>query len=153
MAIEEQLLLCVRHILIETDATGPFADSAAIGPGLAIRAGWLASELVRRLQPVALPTTADLAGDGTLVALPTRDDGARHLVVLFVDRRTDDGPARDVRVTLPPGRFAARASTLSAATLAATDVTVDDADLGSQRGHVQIGVPAHSVVILSADAQ
>ena len=32
MAIEEQLSMCVRHILIETDATGPFADSAAIGP-------------------------------------------------------------------------------------------------------------------------
>ena len=153
MAIEERLLLCVRHILIETDASGPFADSAAIGPSLAEKPGWFASELVRRLQPVALPTSADLAADGTLVALPTRDDAMTHLVVLFVDRRTDDGPARTVRLALPAGRYAAHASTLTGATLAATDVTVSDGDLGTARGSLNVVVPAHSVVVLSADAQ
>ena len=56
MCSEEQLLLCVRHILIETDGSGPFADSAAIGPSLQPKAGYFASQLVRRLQAVALPS-------------------------------------------------------------------------------------------------
>jgi hypothetical protein len=152
MCAEEQLLLCVRHILIETDASGPFADSAAIGPSLQPKAGYFAAQLVRRLQAVAFPSQ-DLAADGTLVALPTRDDASARITVLLVDRRTDDGPARDVRVTLPPGSFAATSSTLTGATLAATDVTVTDADLGRTSGSVHVVVPAHSVVVLSADAQ
>jgi hypothetical protein len=157
MAIEEQLLLCVRHILIETDPTGPFADSAAIGPSLALEPGYLASSLVRRLQPIALvasPPNASLVDDGSLVALPTRDAATQHLAVLFVDRRVDDGPARTVHVTLPSSaRFALHASTLTAGTLEDTDVTVADADLGVASDHVAVAVPAHSVVILSADAQ
>ncbi len=157
MAIEEQLLLCVRHILIETDPTGPFADSAAIGPSLAEEPGYLASALVRQLQPIALvtnPPSASLVADGSLVALPTRDGATRHLAVLLIDRRVDDGPTRNVRVTLPPrSRFAVHASTLTAGTLEDTAVTVSDSDLGVASGGVKVGVPAHSVVILSADAQ
>lgn len=152
MAVEEQLLACVRHILIETDASGPFADSAAIGPSLQKEAGYFAAALVRRLQPIAF-VTPQLDADGTLVALPTRDEAGAHLAVLLVDRRIDDGPARDVRLSLPHGAFAARASTLSAATLASTAVTVDDADLGRASGSIHVVVPAHSVVLLSADAQ
>ena len=153
MAVEEQLLMLVRHILIEANDKGPFADSAAIGPSLAKEPGYFASALVRRLQPVALPEPHDLVADGTLVALPTRDDAGSHLAVLFIDRRTDDGPAREVRLTLPSGRFAVHATTLTGATLAATDVSVTDADLGAASGSLHVTVPAHAVVLLSADAQ
>jgi hypothetical protein len=152
MAAEEQLLMSARHILVETDGSGPFADSAAIGPSLQPKPGYFAAQLVRRLAATALPV-ADLVADGTLVALPTRDDASAHVSVLLIDRRTDDGPARDVRVMLPPGSFAATSSTLTGATLAATDVAVADADLGRASGSVHVVVPAHSVVVLSAAAQ
>jgi hypothetical protein len=152
MAIEEQLLMSVRHILIETDGTGPFADSAAIGPQLEKKPGYFASQLLRRLQPIALPV-GDVVADGTLVALASRDAASLHLAVVIIDRRTDDGPARELRLSLPHGRFAVTASTLTAATLAATSVEVTDADLGRASGSVHVTVPAHALVVLSADAQ
>ena len=117
-------------------------------------------ELVRRLQPVALPTAstrrrAPRRHDGTLVALPTRDDASRHLAVLLRRpphrRRARD---RDVRLTLPAG------------TLRRAHLDAVGGDAGGDRRHRRRrrsgAAPtaastsrfrAHSVVVLSADAQ
>ena len=156
MAIEEQLLMSVRHILIETDPTGPFADSAAIGPMLKKEPGWFASELLRRLDvsATALPQPHDLVADGTLVALPTIDNtgAGASVVVLFIDRRIDDGPVRDVRLSLPAGKYDVHVYTLSAPTLASTEVTVDDNHTAGE-GSFHVAVPAHAVVMLDAEQQ
>jgi hypothetical protein len=152
MAIEEQLLMLARHILIETDASGPFADAAAIGPDYAAAPAYAALQLVRSLGDVAYPTP-DLVADGTLVALPTRSSDKGYLAVLLIDRRTDDGPAREVRVTLPPGHFTAAPYTLSATSLGDRQATLDNGLAEAVTGSVTVRVPAHGVVLLSAKAQ
>jgi hypothetical protein len=155
MSAEEQLAMTARHILIETDPSGPFADSAAIGASLAKKPGFEAAKLVRALREVALPAASDgtLIADGTLVALPTRDAATQHLAILLIDRRVDDGPARTVRLTLPPGGWRATQRTLTGDTLAATAVSVTDRDLGHTSGAIPVEIGAHSVVILAADAE
>jgi hypothetical protein len=153
MAIEEQLVMSVRHILIETDATGPFADAAAIGPGLAISPGYEAAEMVRALGDIAYPG-ADLAVDGTLVALPTRATATGFVAVLLIDRRTDDGPERDVRLSLPPGSYEVSVATLAGSSLADKAPSyLPGVSLGRATGSVHVPVAAHSVVILSATRQ
>ena len=158
VAIEEQLLLDVRHILIEEDPRGPFADSAAIGPGDAEKPGYyaaqlLAAQLLDTAVPLAGVRDGALVPDGTLVALATRDAATRRLAVVVIDRRLDDGAARQVRLTLPPGAWSAHATTLGGDTLAATTVRLADADLGSASGSLRLTVPAHALVLLSASAR
>ena len=147
MAIEERLPLVARHILIEDD-TGPFADSAAIGPGLAVRPAYDVLQLLSIFEDAVAFPTPDLARDGTLVALPARKPDGSALVLL-IDRRTDDGAARAVRVTLPAGSFDVSTPTLSGAL---DDRSARAALPPSQEatGSVNVQVPAHSVVILFA---
>jgi hypothetical protein len=148
MAIEEQLAMSVRHILIETDASGPFADSAAIGPALALEPGYRASALVTQLADKRAYPTADLTSDGTLVALPTRAGDGR-IALLLIDRRVDDGPARDVRLTLPPGSFSVETTTLAGAlTDKSVALTVEAG--ASATGSLHVTVGAHSAVVVSA---
>ena len=149
MAIEEQLAMSVRHILIETDASGPFADSAAIGPGLEREPGFEASTLIL---PLAGGTAYPLADPATdLVALPARTaDGG--LAVLLIDRRVDDGPARDVRVALPAGDWQVQTTTLAGA-IGDKSVALADGSRGHASGSVHVTVGAHSAVVLLAAAQ
>lgn len=150
MAIEERLPLLARHILIET-GTGPFADSAAIGPGLAVHPAYDVLQMMTLFAGAAALPTPELAGDGTLVALPARrPDGG--VLVLFIDRRTLDGAARVVRVALPPGGFDISTPTLSGA-LDDTTARADFPPGGSATGSVNVSVPAHSVVLLFAKPQ
>lgn len=158
VAVEEQLLLSVRHILIETAGGGPFADSAAIGPGLRTSPGYAAASLLSHaLGEVAVPLGAlgdgAVVADGTLVALATRDAATRALGLLLLDRRVDDGPAREVRLALPPGRWRLASSTLGAASVASTTATVTDADLGRASGSAQLRVTAHTLVIVRAQKE
>jgi hypothetical protein len=112
--------------------------------------------LAPRLQSVAVPlpgaSDGALVPDDSLVALATRDADTRALAILLVDRRIDDGPARDVRLSLPPGRWALTASTLTGDSLAAKTVQVTDADLGSADGSAHLSVPAHAIVVVDAHA-
>jgi hypothetical protein len=152
MAAEEQLLMSVRHILIETDASGPFADSAAIGPGLQIEPGALAAELLDELGDVAFPV-GELVADGSLVALATRASTTGELRILILDRRIDDGPPRDVRITLPQGHYRPVTATLAGASLADKTPTLTHAALDSDNGSARVSVGAHSAVLVSAGPQ
>ncbi|MCU1281148.1 MAG: hypothetical protein JWM53_4694 [bacterium] len=152
MAIEEQLAMSVRHILIETDAGGPFADSAAIGPGLAREPGHRASALLAMLEDSTAFPTAELVTDGTLVALPARFAGNGPVAVLLLDRRIDDGSARDVRLTLPPGSYRIQTVTLAGA-LTDKNVELASAELGAATGSVHLSVGAHSAVVVVATPQ
>ena len=147
MAIEEQLPLLVRHILIETEM-GPFADSAAIGQGLALSPAYDALQLLSMFQDAVAFPTPDLASDGTLVALPARKPDGSALVLL-IDRRVDDGAPRRVRVTLPSGSFDVSTPTLSGA-LDDRSTRADFTPSQTVSGSVSVSVPAHSVVILFA---
>ena len=155
VAIEEKLELSVRHILVEDEPNGPFADSAAIAaPSGARSPGYYAAQLVATSlagNAVALPGLSDgkLVADGSLVALATSDGDA--VAVLLVDRRlADSAPARVVRLTLPRAGMTADSTTLSGASLDATSTSVFKQPLVTDGTSVDLSVPPHSVVVLTA---
>ena len=150
VATEEQLVMSLRHILIEDDATGPFANSAAIlGPGHETQPGYH----VMRLLASALQTTsvpASLPIDD-VVALATRDATGGTLGLALIDRRPDTGDERPVvvDVTLPEGSFHGIVSTLTgdAPTAAGSDVKVSEAPIEAH-GSARLAVPMHGLAIV-----
>jgi hypothetical protein len=149
VAVEERLELCLRHILIEDDPHGPFADSAAIlGPDHTRTAPYqVMQRLAASLQATAVPIAS--TADPGLVMLATRDDAGATLGVVLIDRRpTALAPLR-VTMTLMPGRFTGTATLVSAPTLESTgsDVTVEDRPI-TANGSLDLELPPNAVAVV-----
>jgi hypothetical protein len=160
VALEEQLLMTLRHILIE-DRTSlfnlqePFANSAAILPDPATSGApyrttpgyWALRLLTEYLSGSVVPVRTEVPG---LVALASMDPGAGSAAVVLI-RNRPAGITWDVSVALPPGTWRGTATTLSGPVLYTpmTEIGGDRSRLGPATGTVMVGVPAHALVILA----
>lgn len=150
VAIEEKATIALRHVLIEDDATEPFADSAEIlGATHDAQPSFHVMRLLAEtLQNKVVPST-DAAPDVT--ALATRDENGDALGVVLVDRRIDGGddPPTPIDLALPAGSFDAKITTLRATSLSATrdDVSLDVTHAQSTET-IHVDVPPHGIVFL-----
>jgi hypothetical protein len=141
VAAEEDVLMTLRHILIEDDPSGPFAESAAIlGPERTRTPGYLVMELLARTLGDAWQPAQSSAED--LVVLATRD------AIVLLDRRVD---AIDVRtVSVPwPGAASGTQTTITGRHLdvIAADVAVTTAPIAG-RDLLLVQVPPGALVVL-----
>lgn len=145
VAVEEQLELSLRHILIEDDPHEPFADSALILGATRSPAYRLLTALAPALAGLsAVPVKTTPSG---LVALAARDAG--HALVLVIDRRPIALAATEVAATLPAGSWSGTASLLAAPDLDAKgdDVTRSDEPV-SATGIVHLTLPPNGVAVI-----
>jgi hypothetical protein len=145
VSIEENVLLALRHILIEDRTDEPFADSAAIaGPDHQLAAGYQVMRLLaRNLQPVAVSVTSS---DPDVVALATRNEAGDTLALVVIDRRTK-GSTRGISLALPQGKYAGTQTLLTAPQLTSTDVSVTESP-ASGTGTLSLQLPAHSLIVV-----
>ena len=145
VSIEENVLIALRHILIEDRTDEPFADSAAIsGPDHQLAAGYQVMRLLaRNLQPVAVSVTSS---DPDVVALATRNDAGDQVALVVIDRRTK-GAARAISLALPQGRFSGTQTLLTAPQLLSTDLTLTDSP-ATGSGTLPLKLPAHSLIVV-----
>jgi hypothetical protein len=157
VAIEEDWLLRMRHILIEDDPGEPFAASAAIlGPDHVRTPGWEASRLlVDGVLALHVPAAIDTADD--IVVLATRSTGeaaTAELAALVIDRRTGaDATPLTAALALPPGCWSGTTTTIDAPFLTSLDVTVTDTpvaatDTTTDAVAVDFTIPPTSIVLV-----
>ena len=144
VAIEEHVLLALRHVLIEDRTDEPFADSAAIaGPDHQLAPGYQVMRLLaRNLQAVAVPVTSS---DPDVTALATRNDAGDTIAIVVIDRRTKAGATRTISIALP-GHFSGTQTLLTAPQLLSTDVTLTDSP-ASASGTLNLQLPPHSLIL------
>ncbi|HUQ08467.1 MAG TPA: hypothetical protein VM261_38515, partial [Kofleriaceae bacterium] len=157
VAIEEDWLLRMRHILIEDDPTEPFAASAAIlGPEHQHTPGWEASRLLARgvLGTRVDATIATPHADDDIVVLATRTAGelgdpATELAALVIDRRTSaDATPLAAALELPPGCWTGTTTTIDAPFLTSVDVTVTDTPVSASNAPVDFTLAPTSIVLV-----
>ncbi|MEO7092777.1 MAG: hypothetical protein ABI175_05970 [Polyangiales bacterium] len=151
IATEEQLLMSLRHILIEDDETGPFASSAAIlGPEHATQPGFhVMKQLASTLQTTSVPVATSIPD---VTAFATRDAAGVTLAIVLLDRRADTGDEKPVAfdVALPEGRYVGSTWTLAGESPVAvgTDVKTSEQPLAAEHT-ARVVVPLHGVAIVS----
>jgi hypothetical protein len=160
VALEEQLLMTLRHLLIEDrtllfNLQEPFANSAAIQPdpmtsGATYRTTpgyWAIKLLAESLSGSVVPVRTAVPG---LVALTTSDPAAGRAAVVLI-RNQPAGITWDVSVGLPPGTWSGTVATLSGPVLFTplTEIGGDRSRVGPASGTVTVGVPAHALVVLA----
>jgi hypothetical protein len=158
VAIEESLVMNVRHILVENEPNGPFADNAAITAPAGTRApGYFAAQLMTsafggagmKMAPLAGVSDGQLLADDTLVGFAAGD--GTNAAVMILDRRlADSAPTRLVRVTLPRAGMTVAETVVSGGTLDATTTSLLMMPLGNDGESVDVDVPAHSLLVLTA---
>lgn len=146
VAVEEQLLMALRHILIEDDPGGPFAESAAIlGAERRLTPGYHAVRmLAATLAEVAVPVAPGIDG---LEALATRSAAGDRAGVVFIDKRREGGPM-PVEVALPDGRWTGTVTTLTGASVTARDLELTTAGVAGS-GAITATVPPLSLVAIA----
>ena len=146
VAIEENLVMSLRHILVEDDPSGLFANAAAIlGPDHTRTPAYYVMETLSTSLSGELVPTHEIATD--IEALVTRDASGAIAIALF-DRRADATDATRVDVALPAGTFHATVTSIHGAALGskAAEVTVDRADL-SASGVLRVTLAANGVLV------
>lgn len=154
VALEEDWLLRMRHILIEDDPAEPFANSAAIlGPEHTHTPGWEVSRLLATgVLAVRVPATLTTpnAGDD-LVVLATRSagsDDATELSAVVIDRRIGaDAAPLTAALALPPGCWTGATSTIDAPFLTSLEVTVTDTPV-TDTDAVDLTIAPTSIVLV-----
>jgi hypothetical protein len=151
VALEEDWLLRMRHILIEDDPTGPFATSAAVlGPEHRRTPGWEVSRLLAAgVLTARVPATTDApTADDDLAVLATRSDDGTELAALVIDRRIGaDATPLAAALALPAGCWTGTATTLDAPFLTSPEVTVTDTPVDST-GTVDFTIAPTSIVLV-----
>ena len=151
VALEEQFLMSLRHILIEDNTTEPFADAAAIlVPGPEMTPAYQAVRLL-----VDNLTGRVVRADTShprLAAFATRERAGGPVTVGLVRYHSifPPGLPRDVDVVLPPGRWHGTAQTLSAASLLSRggQIGYSATPVDPAAGVLTLeGVPANALVI------
>lgn len=148
VALEENWLVRMRHILIEDDPTEPFATSAAVlGPGHRHTPGWEASRLLARgILATRVPATLTTTDD--IVVLATRSTDATELAALVIDRRIGaDAAPLAAELALPAGCWDGAVTTIDAPFLTSLDVTVTDTPVRSN-DTVEFTIAPTSVVLV-----
>jgi hypothetical protein len=151
VAIEEGLVMALRHILVEDDPSGLFANAAAIlGPDHTRTPAYyvmqaLSTSLVGRLVP-----TGEIATD--IEALVTSDATTGAIAILLLDRRADATDATRLDVLLPRGDFRATLTTIHGPALGsrAADVSIDRAETTAS-GVLHVTLPANGVLVARLD--
>lgn len=153
LGIEEQVVMTLRHLLIEDEPSGLFASSAAIlGPDLTRTPAYHAMRLLAtELEAIAVSTTTTHAD---CVVLATRDAAKSKLAVVVIDRGAAKA-TRSVSVTLPAGRWSGSRRTLHGASpmSRAEETKLDTADVEAS-GALALATPGSSLtfVVLTAMA-
>jgi hypothetical protein len=131
VAIEERVLMSLRHLLIEDDPSGPFANAAAIlGKDQRLTPAYHAMRAIAPLRGMHMvPTPRGIAAVG---------DGAAMLVLYTL------GEPLDVTVTAPSG-FAGTCTMLAAEGLASHSITTTTVPFD---GRVQLGAASIAVISL-----
>jgi hypothetical protein len=152
VALEERLLMTVRHILVEDNRDEPFANAAAIFvPGPEIAPTYTAMRLMAgTLAGGVLPATT---GNERVQAFATLGDDGQNAAVVAVRSHLIEPPGipRAVDMTLPPGQWDGEVFTLGAPSLLASGarVSLDQARFGPTTGVMRLpGVPANALVIV-----
>jgi hypothetical protein len=151
VAIEEDWLLRMRHILIEDDPGEPFAASAAVlGPDHTHTPGWEASRLLARgVLTTHVPSSVSTDDDIVVLATRSADGDAAELAVVVIDRRTSaDATPLAAAVELPPGCWTGTTSTIDAPYLTSLDVTVTDAAVSTSNAPVDFTLAPTSIVLV-----
>jgi len=153
VSLEEQLLITLRHILIEDrispfNLTEPFAMSGAILPGPSLMPGYWATRLLVESLSGAV-VTARTDGVPGLVAFATYDEPGGAAAVVLI-RHKLSGLTHDVDVALPPGTWRGTAHALSAPALSSpsNEITSDHPRVGPANGSISVVVPAQSLIVL-----
>lgn len=160
VALEEQLLMTLRHLLIEDrrslfNLQEPFANSAALLPDpttsgqthLTTPGYWAMKLLAEDLSGSVVPATTEVPG---LVAFATSDPGGGKAAIVLI-RNQPAGIAWDVAVALPPGTWSGAASTLSGPVLFTPSNAIggDRSRVGPAGGSVTVTAPPHALVVLT----
>jgi hypothetical protein len=164
VSLEEQLLMTLRHLLIEDqppvagpvqeallNRREPFAHSAALVPAvpsgghLTMPGYWAMRLLAEHLAGAVVPATTDLPGT---VAFATWDQQGGRAAVVMIRHRLF-GLEWTARVGLPPGTWVGTAHTLSGPALFTpfTEIGGDRSGVGPASGSVAVDVPAHALVV------
>jgi hypothetical protein len=146
VAVEEQLVMALRHILIEDDARGPFAESAAIlGADHRLTPGYHAVRmLAETLAEVAVPVAT---GAGDLEALATRSAAGDRLGIVVIAKRRQGDPST-LELALPDGRWTGTVTTLSGASVTARDIELATREVAGS-GAIAATVPPLAVVAIA----
>lgn len=146
VAVEERLLMNLRHLLIEDLPSGLFATSAAIlGPEHRLMPGYHAMRLMSGLRALAVPVTSS---EPNVAVLATSADDRAALTIAIIDRRYE-GAALTVRVPLPAGRFTGELSVLSGLSLMSDDSEVTIARNSIEgEGFVDVTLPLHGLLVI-----
>ena len=153
VSLEEQLLMTLRHVLIEDrvspfNLTEPFAMSGAILPGPSVMPGyWAMRLLVESLSGTVV--TAETEGVPGLVAFASHDEPGGEATVVLI-RHKPSGLTYEVDVALPRGTWGGTAHTLSAPALSspANEISSNHPSVGPASGRVSVVVPAQSLIVL-----
>lgn len=146
VAIEENLVMSLRHILVEDDASGLFANAAAIlGPDHARTPAYEVMQAMATTLSGHHVPTKEPAPD--IEALVTRD-AAGAIALVILDRRTDATDATSLDVALPASSFHATVTAIHGPALGskAAEVTVDRAET-SASGVLHVTMPANGVLV------
>ncbi len=147
VAIEEKLLMVLRHILVEDNPAGLFANAAAIlGPNhLKTPAYDVLQLMASTVRGASVTTASTLSG---VVALAARDGGTASVVVL--DLRAGASASADVEVALPPGDWACATTVLSAPALSSVAAALVRTQSHTRAAEtVRVALPPHGIAVLS----
>jgi hypothetical protein len=142
VAVEEQLLFVLRHILIEDEPGGLFANSAAILDG-ATTPPYYVMQLLATLKGQGVRAGS---ADPDVKAFATQDGDRITIVVL--DRRAGEIiPSLTIDIALPEGSWRGTRTILSAPHLEDTDAMPEQ---HSQSGG-RFSMPGHSVAFVALE--
>jgi hypothetical protein len=150
VALEEQLLMSLRHVLIEDNTTEPFADAAAIlTPGPRKTAAYEAVHLL--VENLTGRVIRAETHHRRLAAFATRE-GSRGPITIGLVRYhlvPGLGPLRIVQIALPPGRWGRTAYTLSTLGLLSGGGQIDQTEtaVGLAARTLKLPAPANALVI------
>jgi hypothetical protein len=141
VAIEERLTMCLRHLLIEDEAKGLFADAAAIlGRDRARTPGYFVMQMLRStLAGRAVTVSSDVAD---VTAMATYD--ASEIGIVIIDRRAATIASTQLDVPLPVGRWTGEARILSASSLRSKDPDHSTQAIEAEAS-LRASLPSHAV--------
>jgi hypothetical protein len=145
VAAEEGAIANLRHILIEDEPSGLFANSAAIlGEEHTLTPGYHAMALLAAaVQPVAVRWTSP---EPEVVVLATRDEASDALGLAIIDRRLALTPI-DIAVPLPPGTWEGELAIESASSLTGADAAVERTEV-HEEGELAVTLPANGLAVV-----
>jgi hypothetical protein len=156
VAVEEQLLMNLRHILIEDTRSPfePFAMSAALLPPdhTTMPGYWAMQLLARNLGGDAVPTETTAAD---LVAFAARDQGGGGVTVVLIRQHTIPAFSQTAKIALPPGVWSGTIHTLFGPFLTAPRnlIGYDPEPVVQASGVLQLRVPPHALVVVRLGRQ